>query len=81
MAAIRDMSLTDLRQMRTAIKRRMKNCDSHQNYVMLGRLLIDVNQQLRGFGAVAAPEERTGLSEFEKRLAERKSPAQAPARS
>lgn len=74
-----DLSITDLRQMRTGLKRRMKTTTSDQNYAVLGRLLLEVNDRLKDAETTATVEtERTGLSEFERRLRERESSTESP---
>jgi len=71
--------LDDLRALREGTLARMADCSSDQNYAILGRLLADVLKQIDelGGGEQTAPKE-TGLSDFEKRLAERESSAKSP---
>lgn len=64
--------LDDLTTLRDGLKARMAVSTSDQNYAVMGKLLADVVKQLDELGEGSAGErERTGLSEFEKRLAER----------
>jgi len=71
--------LDDLRALREGTLARMADCSSDQNYAILGRLLADVLKQIDelGGGEQTTPKE-TGLSDFEKRLAERESSAKGP---
>lgn len=66
--------LADLRAIRRGITARMRSCESDQNYAVLGRLLVDVVKQIEELSP-ATTQKVTGLSDFEKRLAERESRA------
>lgn len=71
--------LDDLQDLREGLIARMAECGSDQNYAVLGRLLRDVVKDISELDSAGDGEtKRTGLSEFEKRLAERESsPANA----
>lgn len=72
--------LEDLRELRESLRERMRSCDSDQNFAVMGRLLADVVKQIDEIKP-ASSGEVTGLSEFEKALAERRSGAAGSRRS
>lgn len=64
--------LADLRELRDGLKGRMETTTSDQNYAVMGRLLVQVVAEIEELaGADPAAGEGTGLSEFERKLAER----------
>ncbi len=61
-----------LREMLSALSRRMRACDSDQNFTIMARERRAILSELEDMGVgemVEKPE--TGLSEFERRLRER----------
>lgn len=67
--------LEDLSDLRESLLARMSVCESDQNYAVMGRLLADVLKQIDELGTATEGGKATGLSDFEKRLAERESGA------
>jgi len=68
--------LGDLEELREGLRGRMAECQSDQNYAVLGRLLADVVKQIDELGGGEKPAEKeTGLSDFERRLQERQAGA------
>lgn len=59
-------------RIRRDCKDRMTVCESDQNYVALGRLLIDTWHQINELSGEQTTSGGTTLSEFERKLAERK---------
>lgn len=74
--------LDDLRTLREDTVARMVQCQSDQNFAILGRLLVDVVKQIDELegGEKGEPKE-TGLSDFEKRLRARESSTKGSRRS
>ena len=74
--------LEHLQEMVDGLQARMNVCDSDQNYAVMARvrreLLVEVDEL--GGGEKPEPKE-TGLSDFEKRLAERQAAAKAARRT
>ena len=67
-----DARLADLRELREGLKSRMEQTASDQNFAVMGRLLVEVLGQIEELaGSAGESSERTGLSEFERKLADR----------
>lgn len=74
--------LDDLQALRDGLVGRMAECQSDQNYAVMGRLLVDVVKQIDELDPAAPAERpRTGLSEFEEKLRERESGTKASRRA
>ena len=74
--------LDHLDAMRSDLQARMSVCESDQNFAVMGRLLTDVLKQIDELGGGEKPAtKKTGLSDFEKRLADRESGPKAARRS
>ncbi|MCW2785235.1 MAG: hypothetical protein JWP74_1752 [Marmoricola sp.] len=70
--------IDDLQALRGDLQNRMLVCESDQNFAVMGRLLADVLKQIDELGGGEKPATKeTGLSDFEKRLAERESGSKA----
>jgi hypothetical protein len=64
------------------LQARMASCDSDQNFAVMGRLRADILKQIDELGGGEKPAAKeTGLSDFEKRLAERESNAKTARRT
>lgn len=64
--------LRDLKKLRDDCKARMQDCDSDQNYVQLGKLLIDAWKQINEISGESTIHGGRKISEFEQRLAQRR---------
>jgi hypothetical protein len=61
--------------------RMLSDSCTDQNFAVLGRMRADFLAQIADLGGEEKPAKETGLSDFEKRLAERESGAKAPRRA
>ena len=73
--------LDDLETLRAGIFDRLGDCESDQNYAVLGRLLVDVVKQIDEIGGSQPEKVVTALDEFTRRLADRESAADRPRRT
>ena len=73
--------LDDLETLRAGIFDRLGDCESDQNYAVLGRLLVDVVKQIDELGGSQPEKVVTALDEFTRRLADRESAADRPRRT
>ena len=73
--------LDDLETLRAGIFDRLADCESDQNYAVLGRLLVDVVKQIDELGGSQPEKVVTALDEFTRRLADRESAADRPRRA
>ena len=73
--------LDDLETLRAGIFDRLADCESDQNYAVLGRLLVDVVKQIDELGGSQPEKVVTALDEFTRRLADRESAADRPRRT
>ncbi len=74
--------LDDLVKVRQDTLDRLASRDvTDQNFVMLGRLLVDVVKQIDELDPAATGEKGSALSEFQRRLAEREATTKSPRRS
>ena len=73
--------LDDLEALRAGIFDRLADCESDQNYAVLGRLLVDVVKQIDELGGSQPEKVVTALDEFTRRLADRESAADRPRRT
>ena len=73
--------LDDLETLRAGIFDRLADCESDQNYAVLGRLLVDVVKQIDELGGSQPEKVVTALDEFTRRLADRESAAHGPRRA
>jgi len=63
--------LDDLKTLRADLIARMGECESDQNYAVLGRLLADVLKQLEEVEKAQPAQKGTALDEFTRRRSER----------
>jgi len=74
--------LDHLSTLRDQLQERMASCESDQNFAVMGRLLADVLKQIDELGGGEQPKPKeTGLSDFERRLAERESSSKGSRRA
>lgn len=71
-----------LREARDGLQARLRVCESDQNYAVMTRELRSVLAEIDDLGGGEQSERKaTGLSDFEKRLAERESGAKGSRRA
>ena len=77
----KDRTARELKTLLLAVKRQLREPESDQAFVALGRLALDVIRFGWEVDTVAGTGRETGLSEFERRLAKRVSSAQSQGRT